>query len=485
MKAIILAAGRGTRLLPMTLVKPKPLLEIHGKTILENAIDILREGGVDDITVVTGYKHELFDPLQKKLGFKKVISTDFASKNSSASLKLVKDEITNGTIIMNGDLYIKKSFFEYIKPNECQFLSQEINNVMVWEYIVDEEKKLIKIIKDATSGRYGETGIAYFAGKYVDTIKEELDNCTDDEYWEYAVFRALNRIDFYISEAEDIVTEVDSFKDAIMTNTLTFEDIAKQCSDNGEAVRLKGLTNYNYKITFNGDKKVIRIPGLGTEKFIDRPAEKHIMSLVSEDIAPKSMFFDYDIKITNYLDGYKDLEFDDIDEKFLSLFMKRLEQLHQIKLKDNPGFVPLLMFNKIKKYEELVPISLVTEKEKEFIHKAAKELDKDEKVLCHLDLLFGNILYNGNDVKIIDFEYSGFTSNYLDIASFVCESDIDDERRLKLLKSYNGLDDTRVRKAQIIHNYIWSLWGIMNKSYEYMRYHISGLHKNLSYFHFN
>ena len=34
------------------------------------------------------------------------------------------------------------------------------------------------------------------------------------------------------------------------------------------------------------------------------------MSLVSEDIAPKSMFFDYDIKITNYLDGYKDLEFD-------------------------------------------------------------------------------------------------------------------------------------------------------------------------------
>lgn len=110
MKAIILAAGKGTRLLPMTLVKPKPLLEIHGKTILENAIDILKEGGVDDITVVTGYKHELFDPLQKKLGFKKVVSEDFASKNSSASLKLVKDEITNGTIIMNGDLYIKKSF---------------------------------------------------------------------------------------------------------------------------------------------------------------------------------------------------------------------------------------------------------------------------------------------------------------------------------------------------------------------------------------
>lgn len=66
MKAIILAAGMGTRLSPMTLLKPKPLLEIKGKTILENMIKFLKSGGVDDITVVTGYKNELFDIYIKK-----------------------------------------------------------------------------------------------------------------------------------------------------------------------------------------------------------------------------------------------------------------------------------------------------------------------------------------------------------------------------------------------------------------------------------
>ena len=71
MKAIILAAGMGTRLSPMTLLKPKPLLEIKGKTILENMIKFLNRGGINDITVVTGYKHELFDEYKEKLGFKK------------------------------------------------------------------------------------------------------------------------------------------------------------------------------------------------------------------------------------------------------------------------------------------------------------------------------------------------------------------------------------------------------------------------------
>ena len=61
MKAIILAAGRGTRLLPMTLVKPKPLLNVHGKTLLENTVHFLKESNINDITIVAGYKEKAFD----------------------------------------------------------------------------------------------------------------------------------------------------------------------------------------------------------------------------------------------------------------------------------------------------------------------------------------------------------------------------------------------------------------------------------------
>ena len=55
MKGIILAAGMGTRLRPLTLNTPKSLIEIKGETLIERQIRFLREKGVEEIVVVTGY----------------------------------------------------------------------------------------------------------------------------------------------------------------------------------------------------------------------------------------------------------------------------------------------------------------------------------------------------------------------------------------------------------------------------------------------
>ena len=93
MRAIITAAGRGTRLSPLTLLRPKCMLEIMGVSILENMLQILKRGGIDDIVIVTGYKAECLKPLIKKYGLEEVHYEDYASKNSVASLKLVKDKI--------------------------------------------------------------------------------------------------------------------------------------------------------------------------------------------------------------------------------------------------------------------------------------------------------------------------------------------------------------------------------------------------------
>ena len=58
MRAIILAAGSGLRLGQHTLDIPKALVDINGKSILERQISLLRKHGVDEISVVTGYKKE-------------------------------------------------------------------------------------------------------------------------------------------------------------------------------------------------------------------------------------------------------------------------------------------------------------------------------------------------------------------------------------------------------------------------------------------
>ena len=55
MRAILLAAGMGTRLRPLTLDTPKSLIEVNGRPLLERQIEFLRERGVEEIIVVTGY----------------------------------------------------------------------------------------------------------------------------------------------------------------------------------------------------------------------------------------------------------------------------------------------------------------------------------------------------------------------------------------------------------------------------------------------
>ena len=58
--AIILAAGLGSRLLPLTENKPKSLIEFAGKSLLERQINLFRKNGIQDISIVTGYNKEKF-----------------------------------------------------------------------------------------------------------------------------------------------------------------------------------------------------------------------------------------------------------------------------------------------------------------------------------------------------------------------------------------------------------------------------------------
>lgn len=58
MYAIILAGGRGSRLAPYTDHRPKPMVEVGGKPILEHQVEILKSAGVEDIIIIEGYKQE-------------------------------------------------------------------------------------------------------------------------------------------------------------------------------------------------------------------------------------------------------------------------------------------------------------------------------------------------------------------------------------------------------------------------------------------
>ncbi|MEG1016091.1 MAG: NTP transferase domain-containing protein, partial [Bacilli bacterium] len=70
MRAILLAAGMGSRLRPLTLTTPKSLTIVNGKPLAERQIEFLREKGIDEIIIVTGYLNEKFEYLKEKYGVK-------------------------------------------------------------------------------------------------------------------------------------------------------------------------------------------------------------------------------------------------------------------------------------------------------------------------------------------------------------------------------------------------------------------------------
>jgi len=107
MKAIIISAGQGTRLLPLTLEMPKCLVEVHGRTILDHQIVALRAAGIEQIVVVGGYRVEqiaghLARPGSPQ-GVELIVNPFWSITSSIGSVWAAKGSLTGPFCLLNGD----------------------------------------------------------------------------------------------------------------------------------------------------------------------------------------------------------------------------------------------------------------------------------------------------------------------------------------------------------------------------------------------
>ena len=137
MKAIILSAGQGTRLLPMTATMPKCLLEIQAKTILEWQIDELHKCGVDQITVVTGYGADKVDELlQRRYGPQRVqthFSPDYATTDNLVSCWKVRDKMTDAFILLNGDTLFEAAVVKSLLKSPASPITVTVNHKDIYD----------------------------------------------------------------------------------------------------------------------------------------------------------------------------------------------------------------------------------------------------------------------------------------------------------------------------------------------------------------
>ena len=144
MRAIILAAGMGTRLRPITLTTPKSLIEIGEETLIERQIRFLKEKGIDDVIVVTGYLAEKFEFLREKYQVTLIHNDKYDVYNNFYTMFLVKEYLSD-TYVIDADNYLVNNFLQTNLKHSTYFSAYKTNFKQEWVLHTDENQNVTDI----------------------------------------------------------------------------------------------------------------------------------------------------------------------------------------------------------------------------------------------------------------------------------------------------------------------------------------------------
>jgi choline kinase len=225
MKALILAAGLGTRLRPITDTRPKAMVEVNGKPILFKQIDNLLQNSIEDITVIAGYKSEMMiDAINKSYKNVKTIINDVYDKtNNMYSAYLALDDMYgNEFLLMNGDVFYDSEIVEELVKTDYK------NSIVVEEGTYNDENMKVTCVDGrimdiskaiSKDNAYGVSIDVYKFSKegskvFYDKVKEFIEDKKELNHWtEVALNDVLKLVEFSPCSLKGRWVEIDNLED--------------------------------------------------------------------------------------------------------------------------------------------------------------------------------------------------------------------------------------------------------------------------------
>ena len=218
-RAVFLAAGFGSRLVPVTLNTPKPLVRVNGKRIIDTLIDACLDAGIEDIIIVRGYLAEQFDQLLYKYPMIRFLENPSYNETNNISSAMVARYLMKNAYVLEADLLVSN-------PAVIRKYNYRSNVLGIWKERTDDwclmADKDDCVAEEKVGGLdcWQMVGIYYFNEADGAKLAEHINTAYlapggKERYWETVpnqAFRGQYRIEI-IPCAESDITEIDTFRE--------------------------------------------------------------------------------------------------------------------------------------------------------------------------------------------------------------------------------------------------------------------------------
>ena len=491
--AVILAAGSATRFIPLSLEQPKGLYEVKGEKLIERQIQQLIDAGIADITVVLGYKKEMFAFLQEKYGVKFVFNPLYNMKNNIESIYLAGKELGNTYLCTCDSYFIENPFNQYeYQPFCAGFSTGEQESEM---YVrIDTDGRITKMIESKDGGLM-LLGHSYwteeFSAAFLRLAEADREiGAYNDKFWEWMVKDNLQVLPpFYFKEyVPGSIYEFDYFEQLRAFDNdyvgHTHSEIIRNIKlvfrcDEEDIVNFRniseGLTNTSFIFRIDGVDYIYRHPGDGTESIINRRNEKRSLIKAREfGIDPTYIYMDVNEgwKISRFVSSFREPDYGDFEDSRRILAV--LRHLHSLPVRVDYGMRP---------WEDALAMErLLKEKDPQCFagHEELKSKVKTlydrtlgdgvEKCFCHGDTYRPNwMIEPDGNVILIDWEYSGFSDPGIDVGYYIVDAMYDFEEARRFIREYLADDWTEQKEFHhlaytAIIAYYWFVWAMYRES---------------------